>query len=97
MRLSNIKIDYSAPIEFGTGWSCCIGKETHVIVFDNGHRWAVCTGCANQYTGPVYSLAIFDPEHFVFSYQYLTTRQGDGFSFTYNADGFAISSTWDKN
>jgi hypothetical protein len=54
-----IEIDYSKPIEFGIGWNCCKGNETHVIVFDNGARWAVDKGCASKYTGPVYPLDIF--------------------------------------
>lgn len=56
-----IKIDYSKPIQFETGWNCCSrDRVTHVIVFDCGTRWAVCTCCSNQYRGPVFSLAIFN-------------------------------------
>lgn len=42
-----------SPIKFGQGWNCCKDNPTHVITFDEGTRWAVCTSCANQYTGPV--------------------------------------------
>jgi len=56
MSKSEIEIDYTKPIKYGEGWNCCIGKETHVIVFDNGARWAVCTSCSNQYRGPVFPL-----------------------------------------
>jgi len=57
-------IDYKNPILFGTLWNCCNGNEKFVIVFDNGHRAAVCASCANCYPGPVFSLAIFSPNVF---------------------------------
>lgn len=66
-------IDFEKPIQFGTGWNCCIGLEAFVIVFENGVRWAVCFKCANKYTGSKFSLAIFNPEDSVYSYKYLTT------------------------
>lgn len=59
-----IAINYKKPIQFGIGWNCCVDNETHVIVFDDGTRWAVCWRCANQYTGPVFSLFIFNDEKF---------------------------------
>jgi hypothetical protein len=74
---TQIQIDYTTPIEFGRGWNCCIGVESKVIVFDNGHRWAVCNYCANQYTGPVYSLAIFDMYSFSYSQQYILEMEDD--------------------
>lgn len=51
-----IEIDYTKDIEYGQLWNCCWGNETHVIVFDNGSRHAVCNGCASKYTGPVAEL-----------------------------------------
>jgi hypothetical protein len=53
---NQIRIDFTKAIEFGKGWNCCKKNATHVIVFDNGVRWGVCTACANQYPGPVYTL-----------------------------------------
>lgn len=56
MSTDTIQINYSRPIKFNSGWNCCKGNETHVVVFDNGTRWAVCRTCAYYYTGPVYTL-----------------------------------------
>lgn len=64
-------INYDMPIVFGSGWNCCNGKEAFVLVFDNGARWAACKACANQFSGSVYSLFLFDPNTFVFTYKWL--------------------------
>ncbi len=53
-------IDFTKPIQFGKLWNCDKGNEKYVIVFDDGSRHAVCSSCAAIYTGPVFSLAIFN-------------------------------------
>lgn len=61
-------------VKFRQLWNCCYGRETHVITFDNGAEHAVCTRCANAYSGPVRPLRADDVDGNANDARYLTNR-----------------------